>query len=72
MKDLSGMAHSFTEWSAVLDFLAGIAPTKDTLAEIHIEREGAKGWKMRINGANVNNRSKPKAASGVALYDLYW
>ena len=72
MKDLSGITHSFPEWSAVLDFLSGVTPTKDTVRDIHITREGNKGWITRINGTKMNGNRKPKPTSGVGLYDLYW
>ena len=68
MKDLNGLTHSFPDWNAVLDFLAGVTPTRD----IHITKKGMEGWTARINGTNVKCNAKPKATSGVALYDLYW
>lgn len=71
MKDLSGLTHSFQEWSAILDFLANITQRKETVSDIHITRQGDKGWIMRINGTNTNANRKPKT-SGAALYDLYW
>ena len=69
MKDLNGLTHSFPEWNAVLDFLSGLTPKKDTIRDIHITREGNKGWTTRIN---ETGNPKPKTTSGVALYDLYW
>jgi len=69
MKDLNGLTHSFPEWNAVLDFLSGVTPTRDNVRDIHITREGNKGWTTRINGTG---KPKPETTSGVALYDLYW
>ena len=71
MKDMNDLTHSFPEWNALLDFLSGFTP-KDTVRDIHITREGTKGWATRINGTNVKSNPQRKAISGAALYDLYW
>ena len=69
MKDLSGLTHSFKEWSALLDFLAGLTQSKVT--DIHIVRKGDKEWTMRVKEIErIANRKS--SHPGTSLYDLYW
>ena len=72
MKDLNGLTHSSPEWNAVLDFLSGVTSTRDNVRDIHITREGNKGWTTRINGTKTNGNRKPEPISGVGLHDLNW